>query len=183
MACGCGGVHGAKIEPLLVQPAKRLFAFATPPERYWRRKKVTIVSNVFYIVFSMDDTLSVLRPIHPLCFGNAYEKHASHAGIYSRLLWAIDKNWCKSWYFIRGVDAFQNLSYVCSENAGFLLFSMVPSGKPNSPPCFSKNRISKKRHLRKAYENHINWNLSFSLISGDALKRFKNKYKSITFNF
>jgi len=34
MACGCGGVHGAKIERLLVQPATRLFLFATPPERY-----------------------------------------------------------------------------------------------------------------------------------------------------
>ena len=120
------------------------FFFATPPERYWRRKKVTIVSNVFYMVFSMDDNLSVLRPIHLLCFGNAYEKHASHAGIYSRLLWVIDKNWCKSWYFIRGVDAFQNLLYVCSENGGFSLFSMVPSGKPNSPPLFlQKSNIEK----------------------------------------
>ena len=183
MACGCSGVHGAKIEALLVQPVKRLFLFATPPERYWRRKKVTIVSNVFYFVFSMDDTLSVLRPIHPPYFANAYEKCCSYAEICSRLLWAIIKNWSKSWYFIRGVDAFQNLLYVCSENCGFLLFLMVPSGKPNSPPCFSKNRISKKRHLQKAYENNINWNSSFSLISGDALKRFKNKYKSITFSF
>ena len=86
MACGCSGVHGAKIEALLVQPVKRLFLFATPPERYSCRKKVTIVSNVFYMVFVMDDTLSVLRPIHPPCFANAYEKYASYAGICSRLL-------------------------------------------------------------------------------------------------
>ena len=150
MTCGSGGVHGAKIEPLLVQPVKRLFLFAPPPERYWRRKKVTIVSNVFYMVFSMDDTLSVLRPIHLLCFANAHEKHASHAGIYSRLLWAFGQNWCKSWYFTRGVDAFQNLLYVYSENGGFLLFSMVPSGKPNSPPLFlQKSNIEKNDTFKK----------------------------------
>ena len=51
---------------------------------------MTIVSNVFYMVFAMDDTLSILRPFQVPLFEIVMQKSFSHAGICSRLRCSID---------------------------------------------------------------------------------------------
>ena len=100
---------------------------------------MTIVSNVFYMVFAMDDTLSVLRPIHPPVLQthmkNMFPMQEFALDYFERLV-KIDLNLDIS---LEVSTLFKTYYTSAARMVFFLFFRWSPAGSRIHPPCFCKN--------------------------------------------